>query len=103
MNADRSRDVLDRLFTQVLKAEVELVAHLIVHDVGYHDSARIGERLHSRHHVDAIPENIVAVDNDVADIDPDTELNAGFGWLLTIAFGHAALDLHGAAHSIDDA
>ena len=79
MNADRAHDVLDRLLSHVLEAKAELVAHLIVDDAGDHDAAGIRQRLQARRDIDAVSENVVAIENDVADIDADAEFDALVG------------------------
>ena len=60
VDADRPRDVLDRLLAHVLETEVELVAHLVVDIARNHDAARLGERFQPRRHVDAVAVDIVA-------------------------------------------
>ena len=57
----------------------------------------------SRGDVDAITENIVAVDHDIAEIDADTELDALFGWAIGIPLRHLLLHIDRAAHCVDDA
>jgi hypothetical protein len=79
MNADRACDVLDGLLPHVFETKTELVAHLIMYHGGNHDPAGISEGFESRSNVDAVAENIVAIDDNVADIDTDSELDAG--WL----------------------
>ena len=103
MNADRTYDVLDRLFSQVLKPKAKLVAYLIMHDAGNQDAAGIGKPLQTRRHIDAVPENVVAIENDVADIDADAEFDALFRRDVTIAFMHTSLNVDRAAHGIDHA
>ena len=103
VDPDRPCDVLDGLLAHVLEAEAQLVSHLVVDLARNHDAAGLGERLQPRGHVDAVAINIVVVADDVADVDADAELDAPIGWHIGIAFGHAALDFDGAAHSIDDA
>ena len=46
------------------------------------------------------PEDVATVDDDVTDIDADTELNLLLLWHLGIALGHAALDIKSAAHCV---
>ncbi len=103
VNADRPRNVLHLLLAHVLKAEAELVAHLIVNVARNANSARLGERLQPRRHVHAVAINIVVVADDIADIDSNAELDAAFGRYLGIALDHAALDVNGATHGVDDA
>jgi hypothetical protein len=57
----------------------------------------------SRRHVDTIAVDIVAVADDVADVDADTEFDAPVSWHFDIAIGHGALNIDGAADGVDHA
>src|SRR6185437_1682904 len=103
VNADRARDVLDRLFAQALKAKAELVADLIVHNARNHDAARIGQRLQPRRYIDAVSENVITVEDNVAHIDADTEFDPQVSRHEDVAFGHAALDINRATDRINHA
>ena len=59
--------------------------------------------LEPRGHVDAVAIEIVAVDDDVAQIDADAKLDMPIFGDAGIALDHAALDLDGAARRVDDA
>src|ERR1035437_9370003 len=103
MNADRTYYVLDRLLSHVLETKAELIAYLIVHDAGNHDPAGVGQRLQARRHIDAVSENVIAVENDVADIDADAEFDALVRRCRGVALCHAALDIDRATDGIDHA
>ncbi|MGB8039115.1 MAG: hypothetical protein WCF39_13675 [Pseudolabrys sp.] len=72
-------------------------------DARNHDTAGIGERFEPRRHIDAIAEDIAAVDDDIAHVNANAELNALVGWHIGVALGHATLNIDGAAHGIDNA
>lgn len=99
---DRADDVLDFLCAEIVEAEAQLVEHLVAHDAADANAAGLGQRLQPRSDVDAVAENIVVVDNDVADVDADAEPDPLLGRHAGIALGHAALNVDGAAHRIDD-
>ena len=103
MDADRARNVLDYLLAQVLEAEAQLVAHLIVDIARNQDAARLGECFQPRCHIDAIAVNIILIADDVADVDADAKFDATIRSHIGIAFGHAALDVDRVAHRVDDA
>jgi len=67
------------------------------------DAAGCGQPLQPRGDVDAVAINVVAVDDHVAEIDPDAKAQAALLGEIQIAVGHPALDFAGAAHRIDDA
>jgi hypothetical protein len=77
VDAHRPCDVLDLPYTQILKAEIELVADLAAHDPGDADAARLGQGFETSRDIDAVPVGVVLVDDDVAEIDADAELDAG--------------------------
>src|SRR4029453_3348653 len=103
VDTNRPRNVLENLLANVLEAEAELVAHLIVNVARNADSTRLGKRLQPCRHVDAVAINIVVVADDVADIDSNAELDAALDRQLGIALDHAALNVDGATDGVDDA
>jgi chemotaxis regulatin CheY-phosphate phosphatase CheZ len=84
----------------VLEGEAQLIQHLVANNPADANAARSGQRLQARRDIDAITKDIVAVDDDVADIDADPKLESLIGRNAGITLGHAALDIHGAAHGI---
>jgi len=64
---------------------------------------RLGQPFEARRHVHAIAQYIVAIDNDVAQINADTVLNAPVVHRLRLAFGHTRLHRDGAFERVDDA
>jgi hypothetical protein len=103
VDAHRPRDVLDLLLAQVLKAEIELVAHLVAHDAADADAARFSQGFEACGDIDAIAVDVVTLDDDVAEIDTDAKLDAAFLGDTAIALGERTLDFDRAAHRIDDA
>jgi hypothetical protein len=49
------------------------------------------------------PEDVAAIDDDVADIDADTEFDAFVQRHVDVAAGHTLLDVDRAAHRVDGA
>src|SRR6516164_627671 len=68
-------NVLELLFTYVLERDVELVAHLVVHDSADTDPARLGERFEAGRDVDPVAEDVASVADDVSEVDADAELD----------------------------
>src|SRR5204863_345671 len=85
--------VMRTRLARILEGDVDFAAHLPVRVVGEANAAGLGEPLQARGHVDAVAENIAAVEDDVAEIDADAELDAGFRTQGRVALGHAALDV----------
>jgi len=67
------------------------------------DTARLGERLHAGRDIDAVAEDVVAIDDYVTEIDPDPEPDPALLGHLRLAVNHPALDLDRTAHGINNA
>ena len=68
-----------------LEAEVELVLDLVVDVAGDADAAGLGEAFEAGGDVDAVAEDVVGLDDDVADIDADAEADAPVLGLIRLA------------------
>jgi len=99
-----SQNVLadEQAFTLRLEGEAELVEHMVAHRRRDADAAQLGDIFKPRRDVDAVAIDVVAIDNDIADIDPHAKFDAPIGDNLLIANGHAALHIDGTTHRIDD-
>ena len=73
-----------------------------MHDRGNADAARIGERLEPRRDIDAVAIDVVAVDDDVAEIDADPQLDCRFAW-RQYARSDSVLNVDSAFDRVDDA
>jgi hypothetical protein len=102
-HADRPGDVLDRPLTQILELDAELVAYRIAHRARHEDGAGLRQPLQSGGDVDAVAEDVLAFDDDVAQVDTDAELDARLVGRAAVAVGHAGLDGDGAANRLDGA
>src|SRR5262245_4484391 len=103
VNTNRPGNVLDGLLSQIVKAEAEFVLHLVVNHTRHHDAAGLGQGLKARRNIHAVAVNVVAIDNDVANVEADAELDSFFRRNVYIAIGHSALDVHRATHGINNA
>jgi hypothetical protein len=77
--------------------------YLVEHRAADQDAAGLGQRLQPRSDVDALAEQVAAVDHHVAEIEPDAELHPPVGGQLPVALLQLALDLDRALHRLDDA
>jgi hypothetical protein len=77
--------------------------HLVVDDCRNQDATRIGKSFEAGGDVDAITVNVAVLDDDVAEIDADTELNALCGRDVGITLGHTLLHCHRAGDGFDNA
>jgi hypothetical protein len=71
--------------------------------VGDEHSAGIGQRLDPSGDVDAVAEEVVALDEHVAEIDADAQFDAAVRPDTRIPLGHRLLHRNCSAHRIDDA
>ena len=85
------------------KRDLDLAADLPLRVVGNADAAGLGDAFQPGGDVDAVAENIVVIDDDVADVDADAEFDARVLRHVGVLRGHAALDFDRAAHRIDGA
>jgi hypothetical protein len=76
---------------------------VIENGAGNTDAAGIGESFQPRGHVDAVPINVRALDNDVPQVDANTEPDAQFFGQVRLAPNHGLLNVGGALDGLNDA
>jgi len=96
-NANGTSDVLDSLLAAINELDVELAVDLLANAGGHANAARLRQCFEARSDVDAVPGNIVAVDDDVAEVDADAEFDSLVGSLRLVVGAHQALHLDRAA------
>src|SRR5262249_5157587 len=97
----RSRDILKLLLARILKIYVDLAAHLTVSVVGNADTAGLGNAFQPRGNINAVAEDILVLDHDIADVNAYSQFDALVGLHARIAFSHATLNVDGAPRSVD--
>jgi hypothetical protein len=91
------------LLAHCLEAEGKLLLDL-PRDLGRHpDAARLRQLLQSCGNVDALAVTVVALDDDLAEVEPDPHLEALIVRHCSVAFRQAALQADRALDGIDDA
>ena len=103
INSDRPFDVLQGLLTNVLEIEVKAIAYVIANRPRNRYAACSGNALQARSHVDAIAKNIVALDNHIANVNADAELDAAIPRHVPISILYAALHFRGASYCVHHA
>ena len=101
-DGDRLGDVLDLLLAHRLEAEGELLLDLLRHLARHADAAGLGQLLEPGGDVDALAVAVLALDDHLAQIDADPDLDALIVGTCGIALGEAALQRHRAFDRIDD-
>ena len=99
----RPYDVLDALLPHVLEGIREAVADMVANRARNANLAGLRQRFQSSRDIDAVAVNITPVPDDVAEVDPHTELDAPRLGDVSVSLGHRLLHLDRAAHRIDDA
>src|SRR5665213_3732366 len=99
----RLGDILQRLLTHVVESEVDLAANLTLRVVGNADRAGLRDPLEASRDIDAVAENVVVIDDDVADMNADPEVDPRWLRHAAILFCHAMLNFDRAADRIDRA
>ena len=100
---DRLGDVLDPLRAHRREADRELARNLLAHPARDADPARLGQAFQPCGDVDAVPVDVVALDDDVAGVDADAEADLLVLGDARLPLGHAALDGDGAGDRVDHA
>lgn len=79
---------------------IDLAANLTLRVFGNTDSTRLRDSLQPCGEVDAVAKDIGVIDDNVADVNADAEFDPRVLRHAAILCGHAAQDLHRAAHCI---
>jgi hypothetical protein len=103
VDADGFGDVLEALRTEIDEVEIDLINDPIVDRSRNVDAARLCEGFKARCYVDPIPEEIVILDDDVVQIDPDTERNPTVGQQPLVYSRSCFNQVNRAAYGCDDA
>src|SRR6516165_8744022 len=101
IGTDRMGNVLEGLLAKVGELNLDLTAYVIVGGRRDADATRFRDALKPRSDVDTVPENVIALDQDVPEIDPDPEQHSAVGGHPFVTFGHHCLHRHGAFDCID--
>jgi hypothetical protein len=96
-------NVLQRLRTHIVEDDIDLPADLALRVVRDADAAGLCDPLQTRSDVDAVTEDIVIIDDNVADVNADAKFDPDILRHIGILSGHAVLDLYCASRGIDGA
>lgn len=103
MNVNLLLDVLQRLPAAIVEAEIEAGADMVAHRRRDRDAAGFRHGLRPCGDIDAVAEDIVVLDDDVAEVDADAKADAPVFRHIVIVPRRAALDVDGAGDRVDDA
>src|SRR5215471_4977089 len=91
-------DVLDAVLTQILELERQLALHLVVGGSGDGDPARVGHPFDPGGDVHAVSVDSLTIHDDVAQVDPDAELQAAGGGKGAVPRFELSLEIRSALH-----
>src|SRR6202007_2101308 len=94
VNVDRPGDILQSLLARVLNLERHLIARVIEDCLRDADTAGFGNTLKPCRDVDAVPKDVMRLDDHVADVDAHTERNAPVFRIIHCKFMDTVLELH---------
>ena len=100
--AHRLGDVFQRLLARRLVGEAELAPDAVMHGSGDADAAGLTHLLQPRRDVDAVAEDVVALDHDVAEVNADAEFQPAVLCPRGVAPTQIVLDLGGAGDGVGD-
>ena len=103
IGAHRPCDVLDAVLADVVEGVRKLVPDLVSDHSGDANSTGLGECLQPCRDIHTVAEDVVLLNDHVAEVDANAKLDPLIGGLLRIAIDHSTLDLGGAAHRVDHA
>src|SRR5262249_2696961 len=90
-NANRPGNVLDGLLAEISEGERQLIPDLIVSRAGDAQAAWLAQRLQPGSDIDAVAENVITIDDDVANVDADAEDDASILRYRGVAARHGTL------------
>src|SRR5882762_11774065 len=99
----RLSNILKQLRPHIITGNLNLAPDLPISIVGHADAARFSNALKASSYVDAIAEDIVVIENDVPDMDTDTELDPVVVRHISVLRGHVMLELRRAVHRVHNA
>jgi hypothetical protein len=94
----RTGDILEVLLAQIGELDIDFAANLIIGRRRNADATGFGDALQPSCDVDAITENIIPLNEDVAEVDPDPKQHTPVLRDALIALGHHPLETRSASH-----
>ena len=102
INPNWAVNILDPSFTRVFEQETGMPAQLFADGRGDRYPAGFGQPFEPGSNIDAIAVNVIVLDDNIARIDADTQLQLAVAGGIIVG-GQTALDIDGAIHRVDGA
>jgi hypothetical protein len=91
------------LLAYILKGNLELASYVFLNASRNANAARLSYPFQTYRYVHSIAENVAVLDDDIANIDANAELDPPLPRQVGVAFSHAALHIKRAAHGVHHA
>ena len=101
IDPDRVDDVFELPRAAIDEQEIEFAPNLGVDFVGNAYAARLGDRFQPGADIDTLSVEVLAIDDDVAEIQPDAEFHFLSITEMRVALAEQFLELGGAQHGLD--
>src|SRR5262249_777048 len=101
--SDRAVDILDVLFAEIGEFDTQIYVGLVTHYGRNTDPARLGQRFQPCRDIDTVSVDVVAINDDVTDVDPNAKRHLAICGYAGVALGHPPLHVNRAANRIDHA
>jgi hypothetical protein len=88
----RARNILNSLVAEILVFEIEFSLDLVQGPLGEANPAGFGKPLQASRDVDPVAIDVFDLNNDIAQMHPDPEVNTALLGYIGVAFGRAPLD-----------
>ena len=99
----RTGDIAELLFAQIVERNIELAGGVFPHAGGDANLTWPSQRLQPGGDIDAVPEDVAILDDNVPDVDPNTEVDAPLGRHVGVVLSDGSLHFGCAAQRINDA
>src|SRR4029077_8556588 len=98
VDANRLFNVLELLFAAVFKRYLKAIPNVIAHRLRNCDATRLRHTFKARGHIHAVAVYVVAIDDDIAEVNADTKLDRAFRY----SCAHRRLNLCGTRDGAHD-
>ena len=98
--AHRRGHMLQSLLAEVLERDIELAAHFLAQLSGYANATRFGQRLQAHGKIDAVSEEVAAIDYDITQVYADPEAYAVLAGYAGICIVHVLLKFDSAGKRV---
>jgi hypothetical protein len=100
---DRLTDILDLLWAEIDELHREFCPDIVSNNARHANPARLRKSFQPGRDIHGIAEEIVTLNDDVADVQPDPEPHLLTGRSISILLGYGLLNLDGTSHGINGA